>query len=71
MDEHKSRNQGYRHGLAVLDESEVIQIYKSKSSVRALAKRFNISPSTVHNIKTKKAWSHLTNEIDNATTDKP
>jgi co-chaperonin GroES (HSP10) len=55
---------GIDHGLSVLDEAEVVEIYKSSLSLRKLAKKFNISHSTVSAIKHKKVWTQVTDEVD-------
>jgi DNA invertase Pin-like site-specific DNA recombinase len=55
---------GIDHGLSVLDEAEVIQIYKSRLSMRKIAKTFNISHSTVFAIKHKQVWKQVTDKVD-------
>jgi len=55
---------GINHGLSVLDDAEVIQIYKSRLSMRKIAKQFNISHSTVFAVKHKKMWTHITDKLD-------
>jgi DNA invertase Pin-like site-specific DNA recombinase len=62
---------GVDHGMSQLDESEVIQIYKSRLSLRKLAQKFNISHITVSCIKHKKTWKWLTDAIDKETIDAP
>jgi transposase-like protein len=59
---------GLDHGRSLLTEEEVRLIYHSTTSVRKLAKKINISPTTVFNIRHKIAWKHLTDEFDSTLT---
>ena len=46
-----------------LSESDVIDIYTSKESGTIIAKKYNISPNTVYDIRKKRTWTHITNKI--------
>ena len=50
----KHRSQTY------LKEEQVKEVYLDPSSYAILAKRYGISPATVHNIKMRKTWKQLT-----------
>ena len=58
------RQRGPDHHMTLLSEAEVETIYVSTDSVRVLARRMNISTTTIFNIKHKIAWSHLTDKLD-------
>lgn len=57
----KGRNaKGTSHGISKLTETDVINICKSKSTQRKLAKDYGVSQTAVWSIKTGRCWSHLT-----------
>jgi transcriptional regulator of aromatic amino acid metabolism len=55
---------GIDHGNAQLNETEVMQIYRSLWSTRKLAKRYSVSHGTIYSIKKKRTWRWLTDLID-------
>lgn len=52
---------GSRHGMAVLNEQQVLTIREAlkNSPARKLAKQFNVSEGTVSMIKHRVTWSHI------------
>jgi hypothetical protein len=50
---------GEQNNTAKLCENDVLYIYNSDMSSRALAKKFNISKVNILSIKNKKTWRHL------------
>lgn len=50
---------GEDHGMAKLRDQEAIAIRLSTDTQRSLAKRYNLSQSTVWAIKNRKIWAHL------------
>ncbi len=46
-----------------LTDSQVIKIFKTNLSQRALARKFNVSHNTIHLIKNETVWSHVTSKI--------
>lgn len=53
---------GEHHGRSKLTESDILKIYsllQSEISQIAIAKKFNVSGATIHNIKVGKNWKHL------------
>lgn len=50
---------GESHPRCLLRECQVIEIYKSNKSERALSKEYNVSRSTINCIKTGKSWKYL------------
>lgn len=70
---HGTDNRGIKHGMNKLTESDVLLIFKlanqSKKNTRiidkdvdyrAIAKKFNVSPTTIGNIVAGKTWRWLT-----------
>ena len=55
----KKGSKGEAHGMAVLTDGQVREIKQSSESVSALAKRFNVSRPTIHDIVTGKTWRHI------------
>lgn len=49
---------------AVLKESQVLEIYRSSKSIEDLAIDFNISKSTIRDIKKGRSWKRVTNHLD-------
>lgn len=62
---HASKNNllpcGENNGNSLLNKKVVLEIFKSKDSVQLLAKRYNISSSSIYKIKQKKIWKHILN----------
>lgn len=57
-----NRPKGVRNGNAKLNSDKIIKIrslYNSGYSQRAIAKIFNISQGTTHQIVTRKTWNHV------------
>ena len=50
---------GYKNGRAKLREQDVKKIRDSNDSSSLLAKRYNISKSTIKRIKTRQTWKHI------------
>ena len=48
-----------------LSEEDVIYIYNSDETQRALAKKFGVARSTIHFIKNGDIWGWLTKEVEN------
>lgn len=65
--QHAMKNQlvpamkGISNGRAILTDSQVIEIYKLKGILTGvkIAKKYNISTSTVSSILKKKTWKHI------------
>jgi hypothetical protein len=59
--EHGTTTKGSRSGTAKLTEEDVVKIKNllGKCKQRAIAKMFNVSEITIHDIKIGKTWSHL------------
>jgi hypothetical protein len=53
------RAKGSNNGLAKLDENLARQIFAESGSQRSLAKKYGVSQTVIHNIKTKKTWRHI------------
>lgn len=51
--------QGERHGAAKLTEQDIRLIRLSTSSQASIARRFNISQSSVSMIKSRQRWAHV------------
>jgi len=53
---------GATHGMVVLTDAQVIDIYKNKDNkrTRELAKQYNISRSSIVQIRAGVTWSHIT-----------
>lgn len=47
-----------------LSDNDVKEIYLSKLGYRKLSKIYNVSPSSIKNIKKKKLWNWLTDTLD-------
>lgn len=47
-----------------LKEEDVIDIYTSDLSGVVIAKKYNISPNTVYDIRKKRIWKNITDKID-------
>lgn len=54
---------------AVLTEDDVRVIYTSNDKQGKLAKKFNVSQSTISHIKHKHTWAWLTDKIDRESSD--
>lgn len=55
-------NQGSKHGMAVLTETQVIYIIrhgKRGESTKILAAKFGISERTIRRIKNRRGWKHM------------
>ena len=50
---------GHRNPRAKLTEADAREIMTSAETYEALAQRFNIHPTYVWKIRTKKNWKHL------------
>lgn len=50
---------GIKNSSAKLTESQVLEIRNSTDRNGIIAKKYNISPPTVCDIKTKRSWSHI------------
>ncbi len=51
--------QGEKNHSVKLTEEQVLEIRASKELLRILAKRYNMSITTIHEIKTRKTWKHI------------
>lgn len=66
---HKMQNglnialKGEDHGCSILTENDVINIFKSKDTYKNLARKYNISKSTISSIKNRRNWKYLTKEL--------
>jgi len=54
-----TRNRGESNGRAKLKPEDVREIMTSAETYEALAERYQIHPTYVWKLKTKKRWSHL------------
>lgn len=54
---------GVNNQQSVLCDEEVVCIFKSQLSNRQLSKQFNVSKTTISNIKNKKYWTWLTKDL--------
>lgn len=43
--------------------TEIIELLLKGQPIRSIAKQYNVSPTTIRNIKIKKTWTHLTKNI--------
>ena len=50
---------GQLNGYSKLDDSDVVEILKSKEKQGSLAKRYNVSDATISLIKNNKSWVHI------------
>jgi len=50
---------GSKHFKAKLNNKQIIEIRKSTLRYRELAKKFDVSSSTISNIKNKRSWKHI------------
>lgn len=50
---------GSAHGMALLTESQVIDIRASDESYLTLSKKYGVGKSAIASIKTRKNWKHL------------
>lgn len=53
-------SKGEKHGMSVLTERMVRSIRSSKAKGVDLAKRFNVTPTTICDIRKNRIWKHLT-----------
>ena len=53
---------GEEHPKSKLKKEDVIFIFNSNLSLRVLAKKYNVSKTSIEYIKNGKNWSHLTNK---------
>jgi uncharacterized protein YehS (DUF1456 family) len=56
------QKKGEEHHKSKLKNLDVMFIFNSKLSLRVLAKKYNVSKTSIHDIKNGKNWSHLTNK---------
>jgi hypothetical protein len=50
---------GERHYLARLTEEAVRFIRSCETGVRSLARRFEVDPTTIRDVRTRKTWKHV------------
>lgn len=57
----RESNRGSGNGSALLSEDDVVEIKRLRGTVgqRMLARRFNVSASTIYMIHAEKTWSHV------------
>ena len=61
-----SRNRsaiGINNGRSKLTELQVIDIYNSNDTKRALAIKYNVDPKVIYDIKRKNTWKYLLNNL--------
>ena len=61
-----SRNRsaiGINNGRSKLTELQVIDIYNSNDTKRALATKYNVDPKVIYDIKRKNTWKYLLNNL--------
>lgn len=56
---HGTQTRGIRYGLHKLDEDKVREIRAAPGSQREVGKRFGVSQSMVHRIRSGLAWRHV------------
>ena len=56
-------NRGKKNFKSKLSDEDVAVIYKSTDTQSKLAKRFNVSQSTVNHIKKGRTWNWLTEKL--------
>lgn len=56
---------GEKNSQSKLNEQSVIEIFKSNEKVKYLSRKYNVSASTISEIKRSKTWTHLTNNYKN------
>lgn len=61
---HGTSNRGQGNGHAKLSDEDVISIYTTKIEEKFLAEKFNVSITTIYDIKRKRTWKWLTDSID-------
>lgn len=54
-----TNNQGSRHGMSKLTETDILVIRSDSRTQEVIAKSYGINQSHVSNIKRKKTWKHL------------
>lgn len=52
-------HKGESNGFSKLTKEQAIHVKRSSESGRKLAKRFNVSPSTISAVRTGQNWGHL------------
>lgn len=52
-------NIGIRNGQAKLTEGQVISIRRDMRTANIIAPEFGVSPGTISDIKSRRAWKHL------------
>jgi len=57
---------GTKNSQSKLSEEKVIKIYNSDMRTSELSKIYNISPSTICDIRHNRSWTHITNNLNNA-----
>lgn len=57
---HGTMPRGENHGRAILTEDLVREIRSSTESLDALARRFGVNRSTIHLVRHRKNWKHVT-----------
>lgn len=50
---------GSKNGSAKLNETQAMEIFLAKGLLKQIAFIYDITPSTVYNIKKKKLWKHI------------
>lgn len=55
---------GGKHGMAVLDEKQVVEIYQSSESNYVLANLYKVTPQMISYIRSNKSWTDLTGHLN-------
>lgn len=60
------QNKGIKNVKAKLSEEHVTAIYLNtgKSTVKALALHYNVTPSTINHIRAGRTWAWLTSKLE-------
>ena len=58
-------NPGSQNGRAVLNEAQIHQVFhlSRKMSIRAVARHFGVTPTTIKRILTKERWAHVRDTV--------
>jgi hypothetical protein len=62
-DLHGTKLLGEKHPGSILKENEVVEIFKSKDSVKNLSLHYGVHPGTIWGIKNKINWKHITKKL--------
>ena len=56
---HGTSQHGEAHNMAILSESQVVEILSSTEKAKSAAVRYGVSVKTIYNIRKRRTWKHL------------